>query len=359
MAIVLPSLGSAARVLGCATDYNVLVTTKTGRTNLGELSHSQIQWGRVQDDTSQATITVPTSGSQECCDLLSRMRAWGCELHLYRDGDEVWSGPLVTGTYASASAVLVARDILAWSDKRGNRTAVDYSTEADDLAEIGRAALLAGFPLDDANFLRYLVVRETGISGQRSYAAMGQYVGDILRDLAGSGLDVTVLGRSIILSGEGSLGTTAPLTESHFLVELQVVEDGLSAATNATVIGQGVVGTGGTAGPYGQLDYIVSESGILDQPSADAAAALLAAEGWPTPLYITVPDGARLAPDAPVTISDLVPGVYIPTTVDNTCRPVSTTMRLTKLDVMHTSDAGESVAITTVPAATEGLGGDS
>lgn len=355
MAISLPSLGSAARVLGCASDYNVLVTTPTGTTNLGELPMSALQWGRVQDDTSQATVTVPTVGRQECCDLLSRMRAWGCEIHLYRDGTEVWSGPLITGTHAPTQTSLVARDVLAWSDKRGNRTAVDVTVPAADLAVIAYRAILAGFPLDEPNILSYLVPRNTEIAATRTYAAMAQYVGDILRDLAASGLYYTALGRSIILSGAGAFGSTAALTEAHFLVDLEVVEDGLSAATTATVIGQGVVGTGGAPGPYGALDYIVSESNILDQASADGAAALIAAQGWPTPLYITVPDGARLAPDAPVTISDLVPGVYIPTTVTNTCRSVSTTMRLTKLDVQFSPDDGESVAITTVPTAAEGV----
>lgn len=357
MAINLPSLGSAARVLGCAGDYNVLVTTRTGTQNLGELPINALSWSRVQDDTSEATVTVPTVGRQECCDLLSRMRAWGCEIHLYRDGSEVWSGPLITGAHAPTQTVLTARDVLAWGDKRGNRTAVDYSVTGADLSEIAQAALSAAFLLDDPNLLRYLVVRDTGITGQRTYAAMAQYVGDILRDLAGSGLDYTALGRSIVLSGEGSLGRTSVLTEAHFLVDLQVVEDGLSAATNTTVVGQGVVGTGGAPGPYGQLDYIVFESNIIDQASADAAAALLAAEGWPTPLYVTVPDGARLAPDAPVTIADLVPGVYIPITVTNTCRPVSTAMRLTKVGITFSPDGGESVAITTVPTATEGVGG--
>lgn len=67
-------------------------------------------------------------------------------------------------------------------------------------------------------------------------------------------------------------------------------------------------------------------------------------------MFLEVPDDSQLAPEAPVGIQDLVPGVLVAVTSTGTCRTVAAELRLLRLKVSFTENDGEKVGITLAPA---------
>jgi hypothetical protein len=335
--------------LGCADDYQVAIYDREGEAQRGEVEPSEVTWTRVLDDTSEAQVTVPYAGI-DCCQLLGDTRTWCNTLVISRDGDRVWEGPITRISYTDEETVISARDVSQWLFRRKIRELLAFTAPQQDLAYIAEALIQHGLAPDDPNVLPYLHVLPSGIVGARSYAADSGYVLDALRELGRTGVDWTALGRRIIISGEQPLGRLATLSDEDFLGQLTIVEDGLAAATDATVIGKGVRGHAGGMGACGLLEVLVTEEEILDTSSAQAEAQAIVNAGYPSPIYLEVPDGVQLASDAPVSISDLIPGVVIPVASERTCRTVAADLRLLKVTASFTADAGERVGVSLAPA---------
>ncbi|WP_433379507.1 hypothetical protein [Streptosporangium sp. CA-115845] len=335
--------------LGCPETYTVAIGDRTGGREYGTIEPSALDWSRVLDDTSDASVTVPYRG-EECCELLGKTRTWCNSLIFYRDQQRVWEGPITRIAHRGEDTVLGARDVTQWLFRRKIRQLLDYTgTNKADLAVIARLLVEHGFAPDDPNVLAYLWVSSSQIVGERKYAANGGYVLDHLRELARTGVDFTVLGRRIILTGEGPLGRVAGLTDEHFVGPLTVIEDGLAAVTHATVIGKGIMASSGGVGGCGLLEYLATEEEIQDVPSAQAEAHALVAAGEPAPVFLEVPDDSQLAPEAPVGIADLIPGVVVPVTSTATCRTVAADLRLLRVRVTYTETDGEKVGVTLAP----------
>lgn len=337
--------------LGCAQDYTISITGRGGAPTLGQVEPETLVWGRVLDDTSTAEVVVPMGGDVACCNLLGRTRSWCHELVVHRDGQRVWEGPTTRIEYGRDSTLIRAKDVTVWLAKRKIRSLINYTATglgAADLSTIAEAVIRNALAIDDPGILPYLLVLASGVTGERQYQPNSAYAGDELRELARTGIDYTALGRRLIIGPETALARLPTLTDGDFIGDLVVIEDGDAAATSATVVGKGVVATAGGEGPCGLLEALVREEQILDQASAQAEANAIVAAGSPTPVYVDVPDGARLAPEAPVGINDLIPGVVAPVAVAEVCRPVTTDLRLQRLSVRFDAD-GEQVAVTLVP----------
>lgn len=334
--------------LGCAQDYALAFHDRTGSIPVGAaLEPTSLSWGRVLDDTSDAQAVVDLA-SVDCCDTLSQIRTWCNDMSLYRDGALVWQGPVTEIEYVGDTVTINAKDVTAWLARRVVHTAMDFTAAGTgplDLSLIAEALVRDAFLLDDPGVLTYLLVTLSGIPGERAYEVNQGYVGDELRELARTGIDFTAIGHRILLTGEGSLARLATLDDEHFAGPLRIVEDGLAATSRAIVLGEGIVAESGGIGPCGLLERLIKEDSIKDMVSAQAEADSLVASGQPTPLYLEVPDGSQLTPDAPVGIAELVPGVTIPVASTQTCRDVSAVLRLTKLAVTYGA-GGESVAVT-------------
>jgi hypothetical protein len=343
--------------LGCADTYAVQFHDREGRRPFRDaIEPDTLEWGRVLDDTSEARITVPVVDA-DCCATMGAIRTWCNDMSIYRDGtDLVWQGPVAKITYGRDSTEVIARDVTSWLSRREIPTTLDYTAAglgAADLSTIAGAVVRAAFTPDDPNVLQYLQVSPSGVVGERKYLADTVYAGDELRELARTGVDFTTLGHRIIIAGELPFARLNQLADDHFLVDLEVIEDGLSAASRAIVLGEGVTGKAGGVGPCGLLTRIEKEEAIKDQASAAAEAAAIVAAGSPAPLILNVPDGARLAPEAPMTIMELVPGVIAPVASTQTCRSVNADLRLTHLSVSFTASEGEQVKVTFAPVGVE------
>lgn len=353
--------------LGCDAVYKVTVTDRCARNTLLELDDfTRLTWGRVLDDVSQATVTVPA----DCCGKLSEARAWGNELHISRNDDEVWCGPLIVQPNCRSGITLVAQDMLAWLGRRVVRTRHCYDpdcgrsgrngpTIANDLIQ---EALLP----DDPCLLKWLQLIQGGEAQERDYKANSAYVIDALKDLAKGGLDFTAVGRRIVIMPEGhELGRTALLSCDSFAGDVCVTEDGAATATRVVVTGtQGdtttiVAGAVGGIDPYyGLIEVLHTDSTIKTAAAARAQARGILAGANPTPLLVQPPQGSSLSPDAAVCMSELVPGVVSPVVMDCLCRNVGQSMRLLKLDV-SVDASGETVSPLYVPTGQPGVDDDS
>lgn len=97
-----------------------------------------------------------------------------------------------------------------------------------------------------------------------------------------------------------------------------------------------------------------SDAGIAAEERAEIAAVLLAeakqalAGRWPTPIGITVQDGAKLSTAAPLTVRELVPGERIDVATVGYCQQITQSMRLSRV-TGEWGDGGEAIGISLVP----------
>jgi hypothetical protein len=346
--------------LGCATTYAAAVHAQGGAKLWTRLDGiTALDWGRVRDDFSTAQVTVAkTTAGADCCGRLGQTSSWGHELTIYRNGGLVWQGPIVKKTETRTEFVLDARDMIAWLDRRAiNPVGLEHwaPTPLNTGAMI-RGMILDGFPVADPTrnpgLTQYLDVRDT--PGQTSTLDHNWkdtvFVGELVRELVAAGVDFYTVGRRIVLTSDREQLARHPLrlTDEHFMAELKVVENGLDAATRGLLVGgqpldgagapipnvSPIVGrSGGPVAFYGQIDKISTSPNTTSVAVANGIAAAMRSYGYPPPVDLIVPDGARLSPHAPVTIEQLLPGVVISVHLVGYCTPIAQDFRLTELDV--------------------------
>lgn len=342
--------------LGCG-EYKVFVTDRCGGRSLVDLTSqaAEIEWGRTMDDTSDAFVLVDLkgNGTDACCAGLGNSRTWIHSLAIYRDGERVWFGPLFNLKYKRDVVEVRARDISAWLDRRTIGVDLDFD-EVIGL-DVAMAILTSALGKEDpCDLLGRTQVWPSGepFRATRTYRAGDGYAGDHLRDLARTHLDYTVLGDRIVLAHSLNYGIVATLRDAHFLVDLEVEERGAEAATQWTINGDGVQGVSGGIDPfYGLLEGVASEESLLTVADAEGTAESRVLGSNPAPVYVNVPDGARLSQKSPVCMEDLVPGALIRVSLRSGCREVDYVGRLTAVQVKVTA-GDEAVGITLAPLGT-------
>lgn len=334
-------------MLGCGRNV-ASVWTKCGGQKLMDLpATSDIHWNRTLDGTSWSTVTVPVESG--CCGQLGDLGTWGHHLMVHRDGQQVWAGPLTSLRYRRGDAVFRAQDVSVWPERRVLHSTLDEPAEATltGLRIVEDALVHPTAVPDDTCIGRYL----TRIPGDVTvHVELDQYSdtsGAALRQLANGPISFTVLGYRMIIFGPRPLGVLgAILRDQHILDDIEVVEDGMLSATRVIVVGDGVIGIAGGDEPfYGLLERLIKDDTIVDEETAFAVAQAELQASRPPSILVDVPQNARLAPETPVQINDLVPGMIVPLVTSSTCREVSTGLWL--LGVTVDQDAnGERVAIT-------------
>jgi hypothetical protein len=311
-----------------------------------------VEWTRVLDDLSEATVLIQPDG--DCCGALGRVRSWRHQLYLYRQGKPVWNGPIITPTWKRDGIELVAMDIWAWLDRRVPHH--DRIFKAEDLTTIGSWLIADGFAPDDPGH-SVEVVAPTRIRGDREYQQDVGQTGDHLRDLAKTGLDITVVGSRFVLLPEDFCARVGRLTDEDFPNGLNVVEDGGSLASRWIVHGKEAEGStpavkgeaGGTDAYYGLLEQVSEETSILDDGSATAAARSKLRSSVPAPVFLDTSQETTLAPDAGVDVPSLVPGWCVDVTSTSVCRNIAQSLKILGVKVTEDAD-GESVSVQLAPS---------
>ena len=317
---------------------------------MDDLPVTSVSWERVLNDVSTGSVALGV-GDPQCCARLASLRTWRHAFQVWRDGVLVGEWVITKITSGRESMVIGFSDFLIYLKVRLIHH--DLSFVGADLAVVAETVIRDAMTPDDPGVLPALTVSPCGQVGDRKYTANTGYAWDAISELLRSGLDLTCIGRRIIIgSAPGMIGNTAQLGCDDFTSDVHVIEDGLAAATRAVVAGNGVTGTaGGTDTYYGLVEYLAKDEGITTVASANTAAANYVKAGNPPPVYVEPPSGSNLAGTAPVTMDQLIPGTRVPVSLDGCgCRSAFTDLILSKLAVTW-SAGGEAVSPTLIPDA--------
>lgn len=339
---------------------------------------SMVRWRRVRDDTSTAEVTVPSS---DCCEILADLRTIENELHIYRNGEVVWQGPITRIEYEDEVTRIFAEDIL-WQSTRCV-VSEGYDQSYPNIWNV----------IDRMNWLlhhcydRFGNIWNVGINPiygpddprtTRIVFAWQMYVWDDLDKYAEDyGADYTVYNRDVYFWDISLKWLIIPnLDESHLTQLPRIVEYGNQLGTRGIVTnGRGWAGvsavTPGSQERYGTIiDWLTTneidgqpgteeQSGdpdITDVPTpeelgswADTATRSIV-ERFPSPLAIVIPANTTLLPGAPWEISDMVPGAWFQVTTTRLCRQVSEWQRLQEVVVTEEAPNGETIQFSAVSA---------
>lgn len=340
----------AVGLLG-SSDYAAQITTRGGARVLGEMEWSALSYGRGANETGEASVRW-FQGDASLPPFLVRAEPWEHDLVIWRhsEPDPVFAGPVRTVKYAPGETTVTAKDGTCWFEKRRIYTSRTY--ENVDLAFIfGR---IAGDALDqDPSPGLVVITAPCGVIGTRiTRAAEAALAADLMRELARSGVDWTVVGRQILIGGPA---LTDPLG-ALLLIDEAVMNPTLEKAGDVTVTKQTIRWQAPDQTPMlksvsstqvallGLLETLDEEPDIADSTSAgDAAQARLDLLSE-NPRVV----GSVLTADAPTTVNQLVPGRIVDFRLSTLPELAIGETRLQKVAVA-VSQESEAVAITTTP----------
>lgn len=354
--------------IGCVSRHTVTIYDRGGQNKLAEIVDlSEVSWSRVRDDISEANIQLSGAPCNDQNDILSQIRSSRHEVVIHRGNERVWEGPItrISGTRNSFS--IHARDVMHYAARTTMRNA--YSNAYPNIGfTITRAATIMNTELarkealdPPINVLPFLTLHQLPTDARTSAATEAyQYqVWEHIDELAAkSGMDYTVVGRAIhFWDTHQPLGQTATLTQADFLGDLEVTEYGMELATWAHVTdGEGVYGSAGANDPYyGEIEILATAEDETEGASPPTSAELASqasrnlAGRMPTPVVVRVPENSSLNPDGVLTMSDLVPGVWMPLRAEVIGFEIAQMQKLQNVKVTETGD-GEQITVTLQPA---------
>lgn len=333
-------------VLGCGSYDAYVLPRGGGRTPVATIPWTSIDWTRVLDDTSSASAVT----DKTICTAFNGIKPWRHELALFRDGDEMWVGPIIDPSAPVMTDrwqfMVDARDVSAWWDHRLIHEDHEYVV-ATDLATIFQDFATDAMLPDNSPGV-HVVTTPCGVTGVMTVlASQHQMAGSQLRDLANTGIDWTVVRRDILAGGATvPTATLGPFRDEHFLAPPLVTDDGSSQANRWVVRGSG----GGAQGDAIYADSVNTDAASLDgllesidtvQSIQDYISAKAAADSRTLlTSSVTSIQNAILAPTAPFAVSELVPGALCHVELHEGPIPVSGQFRLQSVTGAVRSDSG-------------------
>jgi hypothetical protein len=326
---------------------------------------TSLRWKRMKDDISEATIVVTRPGPS-CCDLLKDVRAVRHELVLFRNGSRVWEGPITYIRFSGTEIEIKARDVMWWASRRALEQNLDYSAAAEPVLDVVEMLLDDVFSSTvggDLNVVPYLTKITSGTDAN-TRVKRGAYtatVWDVVDGFAeSSGIDYSVVGRRIFFHDtHTAISQTQMLTDDHFNADLNLIEYGSDLVTRsfrATTDGDVRQQNAPTEwrNYYGHVDQLRTPNDEQVQDVSSMPTVDVLEVGYPSPMVLQVPANAGLSPFAPVTIDELVPGVWVPVRSVQSCREFTQWTKLDSVEAIWTT-AGETVTVSlsTAPARRE------
>jgi hypothetical protein len=324
--------------LGCG-EYEVYVFERGGTDFLFDLPWDSLTWGRALDDTSSANLEAEVAINVDCRADIATLRPWRHEIGFYRDGEQVWVGPILAVRASTERLSIQARDITAWWDHRLIHRDHKYVVETD-LATIFKD--VSDDAMEPDTTPRVVVEpTETGVKSTMTIlTAQHQKAGLVIRDLSRAGVDWTTVAREIIVGGQTvPVDSIGLFTDAFFANPPTVVLDGSQQANNVVVSGSGSGSAGATIYAAAPRKELIVADGLLEEAQTvstiqDFRAALAAAESRvELASEIVAVQEAVLAPDAPYGIDELVPGALCELALAETIVPISGIFRLQSVSV--------------------------
>lgn len=359
--------------LDCVDTERVFIHDRGGVQRIDEVINlARVKWGRVRDDTSEATIDISAVYCDGQAGLLNSLRSGRHEIVVYRGAERVWEGPITRVAYTPSGVSIFAKDITHYTSKLAMASAYSSYPSEFVISRIMRVLTTeltrkdvaeAAVGLASANILPYIVAHQQPTDSKTTMkTAEYQYtVFEHMDTLAADyGMDYTVVGRALHLwdTHQPSMGQTETVTEADFLGEMHVTEYGMELGTRAiSTDGQGVWGAFGDADPYYGLwerlvtayDEETDDGPPPSQTELQSQAVRNLAGRNPTPQQVRIPDNSTLNPNGVLSLSDLVPGTWIPMRATLLTKNIAQMQKLDSMTV--TAEPGkETIAVTLYPA---------
>jgi hypothetical protein len=359
--------------------HTAYIYDRGGRRQIGLLEPMiRIKWNRTRDDVSAATLYVSSPGI-ECSKMLGITESGRHEVVIFRGDKRVWEGPVVRISYMGQHVEIEAHDVMQYAARTIMHNEYDnrYPNNGKVLDRIKRimtAELARKEACDPAyNILphvRYIYSTDPTVKDANTAAHTEPYEYTVFQHIdnyaARGGLDYTVLGRSIMFFDvHQKIGQTAMVTADDFLGDPVITQYGMELGTRVAMTnGKGVWGAAGGIDPfYGEWELLhqaYDESAGPTDPADEPTKAELesqARRAWQQsklpPLVARIPDNTALNPNGVLTIDDLVPGTWIPLSVEVPGRTVQQMQKLDKMSVEETAQGGEVIKVVLSPAYTE------
>ena len=323
-------------------DYAVTLSERNGRilwqSRVSTLS--SVAWGREKNEVSKATISTVMPA-----EITHLLEPWIHLLTIERDGDLVWEGIVVRIESRKNFVTIDASDAAFMFSRR--RVPHGRVWRQHDASQVMRTHVedALGYK-DPTNIVENIVERPSRLWVTAAYDAAECMIDEVVDDLVGQGLSWCVSAGRLLIGPVASEYTTAQLSDAHLDAEMTVVKDGSEVVTDALVVGKGVWGQYvDSLSPLGLIQAIESADGAVRSAECSMQAKRLVDDASVTPRRLTIPSGSRLLPDAPVSLSELIPGVQVPVSSRQTGVLMSSLMQLTSLSVTADS-GGENIQIT-------------
>jgi hypothetical protein len=376
-----PIISDVRSTLGCGHN-RIYLYDRGGLVQRGEIGPiTTMQWTRQRDEMGNCTFTTNGFGA-DCGRLLSSMHTWINEIVVYRDHDRVFEGPVTNISDSPDGFSVEAKDVIGYLYRRIARQGYNDAfrlingVEEGLMTVVDRAALIAADALvrDDPNVLPYLTALSYPDDAReaRSMPDYTKYAYAEIDDMAANaGLDYSVIGRRIIFNDtHRAIGKLPELRSEHFASPPVISEYGMSLADYYAVTnGAGLWGAAEHPdSPYRGVEILVSsfsevgaaEGETMTKEQQEAVRQTLTeqakrgiASRYPAPYIVRVPDNTQLTPETPVTINQLVPGVWIPLRAKGTVVEISQWQKLDSVTVTE-DKTGEKVTVTMSPAPNRG-----
>lgn len=350
--------------LGCG-EPAVFITNRCGDgvTCILTESVTSVTWSRVLDNVSEAEVVVSIGGdtASTCCACLSDTEPWCQELHIWRDGEEVWVGPITQVEYGYNEVIVRAKDSLAWLNVRIPEGNIDYTSAglgAADLTTIAQNILAVAFAEDPCCGLTCeidsVVITPIGTTTNRFIPGNSDNALDQILDLADEGLNITTVGRIIYLSGDSpALQPLILLNDEHIMGEIKLLKDGELQGNRYFIHFDNDAGIPAISDPVDMFCYSVIErirdGGVPNFATAKALANAYVTASSIAPRILEIPDGSQLSPDTPWTLDQMVCGARVDVAITKLCLNVTQSFILTAVNVSYGADSGEQINITLVP----------
>lgn len=334
-------------VLG-AGEYGVTLSEWSGRvvwrstdTALGGLT-----WSRERCQMSKASLEarVPVAISET-------VEPWVHLLTVYRDEAVVWHGVVTRVAVRGQAMTVEASDGSVMFTRR--RIPINRWWAQHDASQVMSTMVEDACAYQDAcGVVEHMVTLESRLWVTASYTAGESMLSTVVDDLEKQGLVWTIAAGRLLVGPIGATHTTAQLTDQFLDGEMTIIKDGAECVTDMLVTGAGVWGQWGKQDtPVGLLQGISKADGAAREAECEQQARRMVEESCVPPRRIEVSGGARLLPEAPVMIGELVPGVRVPVSSVQAGVLVGAEMQLMKVSVSVDS-GGEKVSVSLGEAGT-------
>lgn len=329
-----------------------------------EIPFTSLQWERVLDDTSTAQVVV--DGVDPGCAAklaLAKVVTFQHELAIYRGTNLAWVGPVTKRKAKGTRGTLEGRDRSAWWDRRFVHASYNIS---GDLATIFLTYFNDAMGADQVVGFT-CTASATGVTGQRIIDFLDhKNAGPEMREVAKIGIDWTINGPVCVAGGRTIPTSQLPvITDEHLRSDPDVEDDGMvkvnrqvitgqqpqdpvtgQFVAGARVFGEAVDATRRTRD--GLIEMNTQDDKAIDaQSCASGAASTLALVGDGAAIVSSL----ELGPNAPMTISQLVPGALIDIELTRPAIAVSGIYRIQKVAVI-VDTSGERVTLDVQPIGT-------